>query len=65
MKRLRVFIPVLFYILFAAFAVRAESVYPPATVKMDLIKVSEHVYYVQGIPGVATDNQGFNPMRVS
>jgi len=26
---------------------------------MDLIKVSEHVYYAQGASGVATDNQGF------
>lgn len=33
--------------------------YPPATVQMDLQKVSEHVYFVQGKAGVATDNQGF------
>lgn len=33
--------------------------YPPATVEMKLYRVSEHVYYVQGIAGVATDNQGF------
>lgn len=33
--------------------------YPPATVKMELQKVSEHVYFVQGEAGVATDNQGF------
>ncbi len=59
MKRLLILIPATFCTLFAAFAVHAESVYPPATVKMDLIKVSEHVYYAQGIPGVATDNQGF------
>jgi len=30
-----------------------------ATVDMTLKKVSEHVYYVQGEAGVATDNQGF------
>ncbi|NOQ89550.1 MAG: MBL fold metallo-hydrolase [Gammaproteobacteria bacterium] len=26
---------------------------------MDVKKVSEHVYYVEGIPGIATDNEGF------
>ena len=29
------------------------------TVAMAPIKVADHVYYVQGIAGVATDNQGF------
>ncbi|MCK5667169.1 MAG: hypothetical protein KAI17_26970, partial [Thiotrichaceae bacterium] len=33
--------------------------YPRSTVEMELQKVSEHVYYVQGATGVATDNQGF------
>jgi len=33
--------------------------YEPATVDMKLVQVSDHVYYVQGQPGVATDNQGF------
>ena len=33
--------------------------YAEATVSMDVKKMSEHVYYVEGIPGVATDNQGF------
>ncbi|MDX2458184.1 MAG: MBL fold metallo-hydrolase [Gammaproteobacteria bacterium] len=32
---------------------------PPASVDMTLERVSEHVYFVQGIPGVATDNEGF------
>lgn len=32
---------------------------PPATVAMPLKKLSEHVYYVQGVAGVATDNEGF------
>ncbi|HFD86675.1 MAG TPA: MBL fold metallo-hydrolase [Gammaproteobacteria bacterium] len=32
---------------------------PPATVSMPLKKLSEHVYYVQGAAGVATDNEGF------
>ena len=33
--------------------------YTEATVTMNVKKMSEHVYYVEGIPGVATDNQGF------
>lgn len=33
--------------------------YPPIDVEMTLKKVSEHVYYVQGAAGVATDNKGF------
>ncbi len=33
--------------------------YPPADVDMKLEKVSEHVYFVQGAAGVATDNEGF------
>ena len=33
--------------------------YAPATVEMTLTQVSEHVYFVEGVPGVATDNQGF------
>ncbi len=32
---------------------------PPASVDMTLERVSEHVYFVQGVPGVATDNEGF------
>ena len=32
---------------------------PPATVDMTLKQVSKHVYYVEGVPGIATDNQGF------
>jgi len=31
----------------------------PATVDMTVQRVSEHVYYVEGVPGAATDNQGF------
>lgn len=33
--------------------------YPQTTVDMKLERVSEHVYYVQGASGIATDNQGF------
>ena len=32
---------------------------PPASVDMTLRQVSKHVYYVEGVPGIATDNQGF------
>lgn len=38
----------------------AEPVaYAPVSVDMQLKRVSEHVYYVQGVAGVATDNEGF------
>lgn len=37
---------------------RAE-VYAPITVPMEVEQISEHVYYVTGIPGIATDNEGF------
>jgi len=33
--------------------------YAPSLVEMRLHKMSEHVYYVQGKAGVATDNEGF------
>ena len=33
--------------------------YAPATVEMKVKKMSKHVYYVEGKPGIATDNQGF------
>ena len=32
---------------------------PPVGVDMPLRQVSKHVYYVEGTPGVATDNEGF------
>ena len=37
----------------------AQAKYAPSSVDMEIKKVSEHVYYVEGIPGVATDNEGF------
>ncbi|MGV6826202.1 MAG: MBL fold metallo-hydrolase [bacterium] len=43
----------------ALVAVSEAGKYPPATVEMGLKRVSEHVYYVEGPPGIATDNQGF------
>ena len=36
-----------------------EKRFPPATVDMELKPVSEHVYYVEGAAGIATENQGF------
>ena len=33
--------------------------YAPISVSMEVKKVSEHVYYVQGKAGIATDNEGF------
>ena len=36
-----------------------NSNYPAINVEMELKKVSEHVYYVQGQAGIATDNEGF------
>ena len=37
----------------------AQSIYAPTSVDMEVKQVSEHVYYVEGIPGIATDNEGF------
>jgi glyoxylase-like metal-dependent hydrolase (beta-lactamase superfamily II) len=37
----------------------AAAKYPESTVDMTLQQVSEHVYYVQGAAGIATDNEGF------
>jgi glyoxylase-like metal-dependent hydrolase (beta-lactamase superfamily II) len=40
-------------------ALFAEQKYAPSLVDMDVKKVSEHVYYVEGKAGIATDNEGF------
>lgn len=45
--------------LFTSQALLANSKYAPSSVEMEVKKVSEHVYYVEGIPGIATDNEGF------
>lgn len=37
----------------------SEEKYAPAEVGMKVQQVSEHVYYVEGVPGIATDNKGF------
>ena len=33
--------------------------YPPGDVEFNVVKVSEHVYFVQGQAGAATENKGF------
>ena len=47
----------LFFLLLPPLVVIAE--YAQSTVDMKLQRVSEHVYYVQGASGIATDNEGF------
>jgi len=54
----------LFYLLvylslFVSTQVVAGTTYAPTSVEMDVKKVSDHVYYVEGSPGIATDNEGF------
>jgi glyoxylase-like metal-dependent hydrolase (beta-lactamase superfamily II) len=49
----------LLLLLFSLPLAAVAATYPPVTVDMELEKVSEHVYYVQGAAGVATDNEGF------
>lgn len=44
-------------LLLAGLNAHADEEFPP--VVMELLKVSEHVYYVQGAPGAATQNHGF------
>jgi len=42
-----------------AVSARHEAKYAPTSVAMDVRKVSDHVYYVEGSAGIATDNEGF------
>ena len=37
----------------------AAGPYAPTSVDMEVRQVSEHVYYVEGVAGIATDNEGF------
>jgi glyoxylase-like metal-dependent hydrolase (beta-lactamase superfamily II) len=48
-------------LLLASSAKASEPTIPYAPVDLDMepIQVSEHVWYVQGAPGIATDNAGF------
>lgn len=52
---------VLFLMLFnqPLLAQASATEYAPTSVDMKVKRVSEHVYYVEGIPGIATDNEGF------
>lgn len=62
MQTLKNVLPALFLLLWQA-PVMAESrlqeTYAPATVDMELKRISEHVWFVEGYPGIATENQGF------
>lgn len=49
----------LFMLSVLACAGSETATYAPATVDMTLKQVSEHVYFVEGVPGIATDNEGF------
>jgi glyoxylase-like metal-dependent hydrolase (beta-lactamase superfamily II) len=42
-----------------ALPVMAATKYAPTSIEMEIKKVSEHVYYVEGTAGIATDNEGF------
>lgn len=53
---MRLLLPLL---LLTAFGAVAGPDYPQSTVEMTLERVSDHVYYVRGKAGIATDNQGF------
>jgi glyoxylase-like metal-dependent hydrolase (beta-lactamase superfamily II) len=46
-------------LIFTCQSLIAGTKYAPTSVKMEVKKVSDHVYYVEGLPGIATDNEGF------
>lgn len=50
---------VLLSTLFSFSAAAFEFKYPLSQVNMSIKQVSDHVYYVEGKPGIATDNEGF------
>lgn len=57
-------IPILLFVLTCLINLNTRAAefnfqYPRSTVEMQLKQVSEHVYFVQGATGIATDNQGF------
>ncbi|MCK4704999.1 MAG: MBL fold metallo-hydrolase, partial [Gammaproteobacteria bacterium] len=37
----------------------AKEEYAPISVEMQVVQISEHAYYVKGVPRIATANQGF------
>ncbi len=49
----------LFVFSFQSSAFAKEVDYAPTSVDMNPVQVSEHVWYVQGVAGIATDNEGF------
>ncbi|MEA3641152.1 MAG: MBL fold metallo-hydrolase [Lamprobacter sp.] len=49
----------LLMLLLAPMAMHAMAEPAPIDIEMSLKQVSEHVYYVQGMAGIATDNKGF------
>ena len=51
--------PILLALIVCLTSLPAISAYPPVTVDMQLTQVSDHSYYVSGVAGVATDNEGF------
>lgn len=55
--RLNMFLSLMFLIGLSPMLYASD--YPPTSIEMELKKVSEHVYYVQGEAGIATDNEGF------
>lgn len=58
MKYLSVFLAS--FLLFACDGKSPEArAYVETGVKMELVKVSDHCWYVEGVPGIATDNEGF------
>ncbi len=60
MKKQPVLIAVLFLILnINVYATSAINNYPVVNVDLKAVKVSKHVYFVQGKAGIATDNAGF------
>ena len=58
-KALSIYIITLFFFCSHALAQEFTFNYPRSSVDMQLKKVSDHVYFVQGATGIATDNQGF------
>ncbi len=51
----------LFFFLLTSLSVQAVQAvdYPPSEVSMELVRVAEHSYYVQGQAGTAIENEGF------
>ncbi len=48
-----------FFLFFSFFSAYAENPVLQPDVKMKAVKVSEHVWYVQGVAGTAVENEGF------